>query len=248
MSSTSSGPQRPTIYVCDPSAEATKTESALTQAGYDVIDVPRHRLVERVRLERPAAVVLDVADLASLGVVAQIRATSGGEAIHLLFVAASGGPLRDAEDALMRDGSGLFLRPVDASALVRKIEALVGPGDVRRERNASLLRQPVQNTPDELPSGRSLDAAMVPSVQGRHQCVRARASLREPLEHRSSTLHCSHGPWHLDHPSERGWWRCNALASELSIGNAMRTRCLCSESLDLVLFIGFEVTFKPEPL
>ena len=51
MSSTSSGPQRPTIYVCDPSAEATKTESALTQAGYDVIDVPRHRLVERVRLE-----------------------------------------------------------------------------------------------------------------------------------------------------------------------------------------------------
>ena len=169
MSSTSSGPQRPTIYVCDPSAEATKTESALTQAGYDVIDVPRHRLVERVRLERPAAVVLDVADLASLGVVAQIRATSGGEAIHLLFVAASGGPLRDAEDALMRDGSGLFLRPVDASALVRKIEALVGPGDVRRERNASLLRQPVQNTPDELPSGRSLDAAMVPSVQGRHQ-------------------------------------------------------------------------------
>lgn len=166
MTSSSAGPLRPTIYVCDPSAEATRIESALSQAGYEVVDVPRHRLVDRVRLERPAAVVLDVAEEAALAVVAQIRATNGGEGVHVLFVAARGGPLRDAEDALMRDGSGLFLRPVDPTSLVRKIEALVGPGDVNRERQAR-PRVPVTNAPEDLPSGRSLEAQIPASTLGR---------------------------------------------------------------------------------
>jgi hypothetical protein len=158
MSSPSAGPARPLVYVCDPSAEATRLESALAQAGYDVVDVPRHRLVERVRLERPAAIVLDVVDESGLGVVPSIRSTNGGEGVHVLFVAARGGPLRDAEDALMRDGSGLFLRPVDPSSLVRKIEALVGPGDLSRDRGVR-ARPNVANAPDDLPSGRSLEGA-----------------------------------------------------------------------------------------
>ena len=164
MSSASAGPPRPTIYVCDPSAEATRTESALAHAGYEVVDVPKQRLLERVRLQRPAAIVLDVVDEGSLALVPTLRGTSGGEAIHVLFVAVTGGPLRDAEDALMRDGSGLFLRPVDPAALVRKIEALVGPGDTHRDRQAQRSRQNVQHAPDDLPSGRSLDAAIPPSV------------------------------------------------------------------------------------
>lgn len=170
MTSSSAGPLRPTIYVCDPSAEATRIESALSQAGYEVVDVPRHRLVDRVRLERPAAVVLDVADEAALAVVALIRATNGGEGVHVLFIAARGGPLRDAEDALMRDGSGLFLRPVDPSSLVRKIEALVGPGDVNRERPAR-PRGPVQNAPEDLPSGRSLETQGPSSMLGRESSL-----------------------------------------------------------------------------
>ncbi len=170
MTSSSAGPLRPTIYVCDPSAEATRIESALSQAGYEVVDVPRHRLVDRVRLERPAAVVLDVAEEAALAVVAQIRATNGGEGVHVLFVAARGGPLRDAEDALMRDGSGLFLRPVDPASLVRKIEALVGPGDVNRDRQAR-PRGPVQNAPEDLPSGRSLEAQGPSSMLGRESSL-----------------------------------------------------------------------------
>jgi hypothetical protein len=170
MTSSSAGPLRPTIYVCDPSAEATRIESALSQAGYEVVDVPRHRLVDRVRLERPAAVVLDVAEEATLSVVSQIRATNGGEGVHVLFVASRGGPLRDAEDALMRDGSGLFLRPVDPSSLVRKIEALVGPGDVSRERQPR-PRAPVQNAPEDLPSGRSLEAQGPGSILGRESSL-----------------------------------------------------------------------------
>jgi len=170
MSSPSAGPARPLVYVCDPSAEATRIESALTQAGYDVVDVPRHRLVERVRLERPAAIVLDVVDESGLAVVSSIRATNGGEGVHVLFVAARGGPLRDAEDALMRDGSGLFLRPVDPASLVRKIEALVGPGDLTRDRHAR-ARPNVAAAPEDLPSGRSLDAASPPSVFSREQAL-----------------------------------------------------------------------------
>ena len=166
MSRNRSAPPRPTIYVCDPSVEATRIESALAQAGYEVVDVPRHRLVDRVRLERPAAIVLDVAEEAALAVVAQIRGTNGGEGVHVLFVAARGGPLRDAEDALMRDGSGLFLRPIDPASLVRKVEALVGPGDLSRDRHVR-PRAPVQNAPDDLPSGRTLEAQAPTSMLAR---------------------------------------------------------------------------------
>ena len=42
------------------------------------------------------------------------------------------------------------------------------------------------------------------------------------------------------------WYR--SLARELSIRDTMRTSCLCTQTCNLVLFIGFEVTFKPEPL
>ena len=159
MSSTNSGPPRPTIYVCDPSAEGTRIESALSQAGYDAVDVPRHRLLDRVRLERPAAVILDVVDASSLTVVAQIRTIVGGESVHVLFVAAVGGLLRSSEDALMQDGSGLFLRPIDAAALVRKIESLVGPGDAQRERPGPRVRSPSQTPPEDLPSGRVVGQA-----------------------------------------------------------------------------------------
>lgn len=171
MSSALSGPPRPTIYVCDPSAEATRTESALAQAGYEVVDVPKQRLLERVRLQRPAAIVLDVVDEGSLSLVASLRATSGGEAIHVLFIAVAGGPLRDAEDALMRDGSGLFLRPVDPATLVRKVEALVGPGDTHRDRQGPRARQSVQHAPADLPSGRSLEAAGPPPSVVREQAL-----------------------------------------------------------------------------
>lgn len=170
MSSASAGPARPLIYVCDPSAEATRIENALAQAGYDAVDVPRHRLLERVRLERPSAIVLDVVDESALAVVPSIRATNGGEGVHVLFVAARGGPLRDAEDALMRDGSGLFLRPVDPNALVRKVEALVGPGDLSRDRHAR-ARPNVAPAPDDLPSGRSLEGAPPVSTLAREQAL-----------------------------------------------------------------------------
>ena len=62
-----------------------------------------------------------------------MRELPDADDIHVLFVARPGGAVASPEEALAHEGSGLFVRPVDVPALVRKVEALAGgPRSPRR--------------------------------------------------------------------------------------------------------------------
>jgi hypothetical protein len=115
-----------TVFVSDPTAEAERIAQALRGAGYVVVDVPLSMLVARVAVQHPRVILVDADGDGALDVVSRMRELPSAEDIDVLFVARPGGAVATPEEALAQEGSGLFVRPVDIAALVRKVEALTG--------------------------------------------------------------------------------------------------------------------------
>jgi len=118
------GGPRATLFVSDPTAEAEQVARALRSSGYTVVDVPLSMLVARAAVQRPRVVLIDADSQGALDVVTRMRELPQGEEIHVLFVAAPGGAIASPEEALAREGSGLFLRPIDLPALLREVDNL----------------------------------------------------------------------------------------------------------------------------
>lgn len=119
-------PTATTVFVSDPTAEAERVAHALRAAGYAVVDVPLSMLVARVAVQHPRVILVDADGDGALDVIARMRELPDADAIDVLFVARPGGAIGSQEEALAHEGSGLFVRPVDVPALVRKVEALTG--------------------------------------------------------------------------------------------------------------------------
>jgi hypothetical protein len=115
-----------TVFVSDPTAEAERVAQALRVAGYAVVDVPLSMLVARVAVQCPRVILIDADGDGALDAVGRMRELPDADDIHVLFIARPGGAIASPEEALAHEGSGLFVRPVDVPALVRKVEALAG--------------------------------------------------------------------------------------------------------------------------
>ncbi|HEX3343403.1 MAG TPA: hypothetical protein VHS09_02470, partial [Polyangiaceae bacterium] len=113
-----------TVFVSDPTAEAERVSQALRAAGYIVVDVPLSMLVARVAVQRPRVILVDADSEGALDVVSRMRELPDAEGIDVLFLARPGGAVASPEEAMAHEGSGLFVRPVEIPALVRKVEAL----------------------------------------------------------------------------------------------------------------------------
>jgi hypothetical protein len=117
------------IFVSDASAEAERLISALRTRGYQVVDVPLGLLVNRVSVQRPALILCDADAPGAVESVERIhRDVPGGHRVDVVFVRErSSQSTPDLTSIIEREGSGSFDRPVDDSALTRKVEALIGP-------------------------------------------------------------------------------------------------------------------------
>ena len=123
------GIQPVTVFVSDPSAEAERMSQALRGAGYVVIDVPLSMLIARVAVQRPRVILVDADAEGALEAVGRVHEVANLEEIDVLFLGRkneTGEGLSAHEDALAREGSGFFARPVDVDGLLRKIELLTG--------------------------------------------------------------------------------------------------------------------------
>ncbi len=114
------------VFVSDPTAEAERVAQALRAAGYVVVDVPLSMLVARVAVQHPRVVLVDADGEGALDVVGRMRELPDADSIDVLFLARAGGAIATPEQALAHEGSGLFVRPVDVPALVRKVDTLTG--------------------------------------------------------------------------------------------------------------------------
>jgi hypothetical protein len=115
-----------TVFVTDPTAEAERVAQSLRGAGYTVVDVPLSMLVARVAVQHPRVILIDADSEGALEVVARVRELPDALGIEVLFLARPGGAVASPEEAVAHDGRGLFVRPVEVAALVRKVEALTG--------------------------------------------------------------------------------------------------------------------------
>jgi hypothetical protein len=115
-----------TVFVSDPTAEAERVAQSLRGAGYAVVDVPLSMLVARVAVQHPRVILIDADSEGALEVVARVRELPDAQSIEVLYLARPGGAVASPEEALAHDGRGLFVRPVEVAALVRKVEALTG--------------------------------------------------------------------------------------------------------------------------
>jgi hypothetical protein len=120
------GGQVTTVFVSDPTAEAERVAYALRVGGYSVVDVPLSMLVARVAVQSPHVILIDADSDGALDAVSRMRELPDADAIHVVFIGRPGGAVSSPEEALAHQGSGLFVRPVDVHALVRRIEVLAG--------------------------------------------------------------------------------------------------------------------------
>ncbi len=123
----------PLVFVSDASAETERLGDTIRAAGYRVADVELGTLLARVVEQPPHVVLLDIDGEGALELVAQVRKVPGTGSIDFVYLGSGEGIVKGAEDAIMRDGSAFFRRPVDVGGLVRKIEALTGGPGVRPE-------------------------------------------------------------------------------------------------------------------
>ncbi len=114
------------MFVSDPTAEAERVAQALRVGGYAVVDVPLSMLVARVAVQCPHVILIDADSDGALDAVSRMRELPDADDIHVVFIARPGGAVSSPEEALAHEGSGLFVRPVDIGALVRRVEALAG--------------------------------------------------------------------------------------------------------------------------
>lgn len=115
-----------TVFVSDPTAEAERVAHALRVGGYLVVDVPLSMLVARVAVQCPHVILIDADSDGALDAVSRMRELPDADSIPVVFLARPGGAVSSPEEALAHEGSGLFVRPVDIPALVRRVEVLAG--------------------------------------------------------------------------------------------------------------------------
>jgi hypothetical protein len=115
-----------TVFVTDPTAEAERVAQSLRGAGYAVVDVPLSMLVARVAVQHPCVILIDADSEGALEAVGRVRELPDALGIEVLFLARPGGVVASPEEAVTHHGKGLFVRPVEVAALVRKVEALTG--------------------------------------------------------------------------------------------------------------------------
>jgi hypothetical protein len=142
-----------TVFVTDLSSEAENLALALRAAGHTVVDVPPSMLVARVAVQRPRLVVVDADGEGALDIVERMRELPDADDIHVLFIASPGGAIASPEEALAHEGSGLFVRPVDVSALIQKVQMLIT--GARAEGNPARTRAgptPAPSSPRKGPS------------------------------------------------------------------------------------------------
>jgi len=148
-----------TVFVSDPTAEAERVAQALRGAGYTVVDVPLSMLVARVAVQHPRLILVDADSDGALDIISRMRELPDADDIHVLFLARPGGAVASPEDALAHEGSGLFVRPVDIPALVRKVEALAGEVPVPAEPAES-----ASVPPPSIPGSSKKRASVPPSL------------------------------------------------------------------------------------
>lgn len=131
-------PNEALIFVSDASAEAERLTSTLRARGYLTVDVPLGLLVGRVAVQRPSLVLCDVDAPGALEAVERMREASGGRNVDVLFLGEAGRTLDEQSERVARESSGIFVRPVDVYALVRKVEGLIGPASGRLGRPSTV--------------------------------------------------------------------------------------------------------------
>ncbi len=122
--SESTRPKGATVFVSDPSAEAERVAQSLRAGGFVVVDVPLSMLVARVAVQRPRVILVDADADGALQAIARMRELPEAEHVDVLFIGRVGVAFTSAEEALAHEGSGFFARPVDVTAVVKRIEAL----------------------------------------------------------------------------------------------------------------------------
>lgn len=153
------------MFVSDPTAEAERVAQALRVGGYLVVDVPLSMLVARVAVQCPHVILIDADSDGALDAVGRVRELPDADDIHVLFLARPGGAVASPEQALAHEGSGLFVRPVEISALVRKVEALTG--DAPGARPAGALDEDAASSsipPPSIPGSSKKRASVPPSL------------------------------------------------------------------------------------
>lgn len=163
----------PTIFVSDPSAEAERIAQALRATGYVVVDVPMSMLFARVAVQRPRVILIDADTEGTLEAVERLRELPDAEGVDIVFLGKVGVALAGADEALSREASGFFDRPIDIPALIRKVEALTGGAlhDALPARTSTPLPSlpegrvppPSSRRPGEPPSSRQLDRPSIVS-------------------------------------------------------------------------------------
>jgi hypothetical protein len=151
-----------TVFVSDPTAEAERVARELRAAGYAVVDVPLSMLVARVAVQHPRIILVDADSEGALDIVSRMRELPDADDIHVLFLARPGGAVATPEQALAHEGSGLFVRPVEIPALVRKVEALTGDTPGARPAGASEEDAVSSSIPPPSIPGASKKRASVP--------------------------------------------------------------------------------------
>jgi hypothetical protein len=193
-----------TVFVSDPTAEAERMAQALRGAGYTVVDVPLSMLIARVAVQRPRVILVDSDAEGAIEAVSRVHEVADLDEIDVLFLGQKGEAsdgLPANEDALSREGSGFFGRPVDVDALLRKIALLTGgPNGVR-----------VASSPPSRPSSRSplsgAGTASLPPASMRsaeiHPLARNTPAPRNPIPSLGATTSLLGMPAELAPPSLR---------------------------------------------
>ncbi len=100
-----------TIFLSDQTAEAGSIGQALRAEGHAAVDVPQAMLVARVAVQQPHVILVDADSEGALEVVARIRELPKADEIQVLFLARAGGAIATPEEAVAKEGNGLFVRP-----------------------------------------------------------------------------------------------------------------------------------------
>ncbi|MFZ5891709.1 MAG: hypothetical protein ACOY0T_11700 [Myxococcota bacterium] len=131
-------PSEALIFVSDASAEAERLTATLRARGYLTVDVPLGLLVGRVAVQRPSLILCDADAPGALEAVERMREASSGRSVDVLFLGEPGRTLDAQAERVARESSGIFVRPVDVYALLRKVEALIGPSSGRLGRPSTV--------------------------------------------------------------------------------------------------------------
>ncbi len=171
-------PPLTTVFVSDPTAEAERIAQALRGAGYVVVDVPLSMLIARVAVQHPRVILVDADGDGALDVVARMRELPDADDIDVLFIARPGGAVASPEQAMGLEGSGLFVRPVDVPALVRKVEALTGGSQGVQAGGVSV--PPPPSVPSSSRKRSSAPPSLPPVSMRTPESIAAAASRRPP--------------------------------------------------------------------